>query len=225
MGRGSPVTVCGGAIPEEYWVGSGWEGVYRDNSGVACAHRGPLVVGSVWKKLSVRLEVRDTAVVGAVVKSRIVVGAKRFGVSLAIAACSRGVRRAPAPAKADAPMRKPLAGGILCFSCVKAGHLLRDYRSGVGLGPSGCPPFRCWGCGMVGHWITFCPERSLPMMSATGVPVSVAGAGTVSGGVKRGGSHLAESGLCGKPYMRGSVLVYLGGGLGRLAAAPQGARA
>ena len=58
-----------GGIPEENWAASGWEGVRRDNPSVAWGHRGPLVVGRAWKNnvLTVKLEVRDTAAVSAVV--------------------------------------------------------------------------------------------------------------------------------------------------------------
>ena len=44
-----------GGIPEEIWAASGWEGVRRDNPAVAWGHQGPLVVGRVWKKLSIKL--------------------------------------------------------------------------------------------------------------------------------------------------------------------------
>ena len=65
-----------GGIPKVNWTASGWVGVRRDNPTVAWGHRGPLVVGRVWKNnvLTVKLEVRDAAAVGAVVKSGVVVG-------------------------------------------------------------------------------------------------------------------------------------------------------
>ena len=66
-------------IPEKNWAASGWEGVRRDSTGVAWGHRGPLVVSRVWGRLSVKLKVQDAAAVGSVVKSGIIVGARKFG--------------------------------------------------------------------------------------------------------------------------------------------------
>ena len=63
------------------------------------------------------------------------------------------------------------------------------------------------------------------MMSAAGVPAPAADSGTVGGGLKRGGGHLIDLRFRGRPFVGGSVLEYLGGGAGRIAAAPQGAHA
>ena len=216
-----------GGIPEENWAAGGWEGVRRDNPGVAWGHRGPLVVGRAWKNnvLTVKMEVLNAAAVGAAVKSGVVVGARKFGAQLAIAAGGRGVLRGPAPAKGGAPVGKLSAGGVRCFGCGGAGHLRRDCRAGGGPAPGARPPFRCWGCGGVGHGVSLCPGRALPMVNAEGVPAPVAGAGAAGGGVKRGGEPLAGSGFRGRSFAGGSVLGYLGGGVRRVAAAPQGARA
>ena len=124
-----------GGIPEENWAASGWEGVRRDNPAVACGRRGPLVVGRAWKNLTVKLEVLNVAAVGAVVESGVVVGARRFGAQLAIAAGGRGVPRGPAPAKGGTPVGNPMAGGVVCYGCGKSGHLRRDCRAGGGPGP------------------------------------------------------------------------------------------
>ena len=192
---------------------------------MAWGHRGPLLVSRVWSKLAVRLEVRDAVAVGMVVKSGVVVGARKFGAQLAIAAGGRGVRRGPAPAKGSAPVRKLVAGGMVCFDCGKPGHLRRDCHDGGGSRPVGRPPYRCWGCGAVGHWISFYPGRSLPVSDAMGVLAPVVGSGAGAGGVKRNGGPLAGSGFRGRAFGRGSVLGYLGGGAGRVAATPQGVRA
>ena len=214
-----------GGIPEENWAASGWEGVRRDNPGVEWGHRGPLVVGRAWKNVTVKLEVLNAAAVGAAVKSGVVVGARKFGAQLAIAAGGRGVQRGPAPAKGGAPVGRLSAGGMSCFGCRKAGHLRRDCRAGGKPAPGARPPFRCWGCGGVGHGVALCPGRALPVVNADGVPAPVTGAGVAGGGVKRGGGQLAGSGFRGRPFGGGSVANYLGGGFRRVAAAPQGARA
>ena len=214
-----------GGIPEENWAASGWEGVRRNNPMVEWGHRGPLVVFRAWKTVSVKMEVRNAAAVGAVVKSGVVVGARKFGAQLAIAAGGRGVPRGPTPAKGGAPDGRSADSSVKCFGCRKTGHLRRDCRAGGGSGSAGRPPFRCWGCGGVGHAISFCPGRALPVTSAAGVPAPVAGPGAAGGGVKRGGEHLAGSGFRGRLFGGGSVLGYLGGGARRVAAAPQGARA
>ena len=52
---------------------------------------GPLVVSKVWSKLVVKMEVRNAAAVGVVVKSGVVVGARKFGAQLAFSAIGRGV--------------------------------------------------------------------------------------------------------------------------------------
>ena len=214
-----------GGIPEENWAASGWEGVRKDNPGVEWGHRGPLVVSRVWKKVSVKLGVLNAAAVGAVVKSGVVVGARKCAAQLAIAAGGRGVPRGPNPAKGGAPVGRSAAGGMVCYGCGKTSHLRRDCRMSGGPRPGVRPPLRCCGCGVVGHRIALCPGRSLPVTSAAGVPIPAVGAGTGSGGVKRGGGPLAGSRFQGRPFGGGSVLGYLGGGAGRLAAAPQGARA
>ena len=211
-----------GGIPEIYWAASGWEGIRRDNPDVAWGHRGPCVVNRVWGNLAVKLEVLSMAAVCAVVKSGIVVGAKRCGAQLAIIAVGRGVPRGPAPAKGGTPVGGSAVGGVKCYGYRKAGHLRRDCRAGGGSGPVGRPPFRCWRYGGVGHGISFCPRRALPVTNAVGVPVPVAGAGAATEGAKRGGGHLAGSGFRSKPFVGGSVLGYLGGGAGWVAAAPQG---
>ena len=103
-------------VPEGNWATSGWEGVRRDNPSVAWGQQGLLVVSKVWQKLAVRLEVLNVVAVVAVVKSAVVVGARRFGAQLAIAAGSRGVPRGPAPAKGA-----PLLGSLgLVVWCVMA---------------------------------------------------------------------------------------------------------
>ena len=214
-----------GGIPEENWAASGWDGVRRDNPGVAWGHHSPLVVSRVWSRLAVKLEVLNAEAVGMVVRSGVIVGARRFGAQLAIPAGGRGVQRGPAPTKGGAPAGKSAAGGSVCYGCGKTGHMRRDCRAGGGSGAGGRPPFRCWGCGGVGHRISVCPGRSLPVVSAAGVPAPVVGSGVASGGVKRGGGPLAESGVRVKPFDGGSVLRYLGGGSARVAAAPLGARA
>ena len=122
-------------------------------------------------------------------------------------------------------MGKPVAGGIVCYSCEKAGHLRRDCCAGAGLGAGNRPPFRCCGCGGVGYGISFCPERALPSVNVAGIPFSAAGSGNACWGVKRGGGHLAGSGFRGRSLGGGSVLGYLGGGAGRVAVTPQSARA
>ena len=96
-----------GGIPEEIWAESGWEGVCWDNPTVAWGHWGLLVVTRVWKKFSVKLEVRDPAVVSAVVKSDVVVGARKFRAQLAIAVGGRSMQRGSAPTKGGAPNRGP----------------------------------------------------------------------------------------------------------------------
>ena len=214
-----------GGIPKGNWAVSGWEGVRRDNPDVAWGHRGPLVVSRVWGKLSVKLEVRDAAAVSSVVKSGVVVGARKFGAQLAIAARGRGVPRVPAPAKEGAPVGGPAAGGVKCYSCGRAGHLWRDCHAGSGSGPIRRLPFCCWGCGGVGHGISVCPGRALLVTNAVGVPAPVAGPGAAGGGVKQGVELLVESGFCSRPFGGGSVLGYLGGGAGQVAAASQGALA
>ena len=175
-----------GGIPEINWAASGWEGVQRDNPGVAWGHRGPCVFSKVWGNLAMKLEGLSAAAVCAVVKSGVVVGVKRYGAQLAIAAGSRGVPRGPAPAKGGAPVRGSAVGGVKCYGCGKVRHLRRDCRDGGGSGPIGCPPFRCWGCGGVGHGISYSPGRALPVMNAAGVPVPAAGARAAAGGAKRG---------------------------------------
>ena len=186
---------------------------------MAWGRRGPLVVGRAWKTLTVKLEVHDAVAVGVVAKSGVVVRSRKFSAQLAVAAGSRGVLRGPAPAKRSTPAGGSAAGGVKCYGCGKAGHLRRDYRTGGGSGPVGCPPFRCWGCGGVRHGISFCPGRALPVTSAAGVPAPVAGPGNVGRGVKRGGGPLAGAGFRGRQFGGGSVLGYLGGGAGRVAAA------
>ena len=62
------------------------------------------------------------------------------------------------------------------------------------------------------------------MVSASGAPVPVVGLGASCGGVKRGGGNLPDSGFCGRSFGGGSVLVYLGGNAGQVAAAPKGVR-
>ena len=158
------------------------------------------------------------------VRSGLLVGARKFGAQLAIAAGGRGVPRGPVPAKGGAPVERSAAGGVRCFGCGKAGHLRRDYRDGGGPGLTGRPLIRCWGCGGVGHGISFCPGRALPVTSAAGVPAPVSGPVAAGGGVKQGGGHLAGSGFRDRTFGGESVLGYLGGGAGRVAAAPKGAR-
>ena len=209
-----------GGIPECNWATSGWEGVRRDNPGVAWGHRGPMVVSRGWGNLAVKLAVSSAVVVCAVVKSGVVVGAKKCSAQLAITTGGRGVPRGKAPAKGGAPIGASGADCVRCHGCGKAGHLRRDCRAGGGPGLLGRPPFRCWGCGGVGHGISFCPGRALPVTNAAGVPAPVAGPGAAVGGAKRGGGSLAGSGFRGRPFGGGSVLGYLGGGAGRVAAAP-----
>ena len=60
------------------------------------------------------MEVRDAAAVSSVVKSGIVVGVRKFGTQLAIAAGGRGVPRGPVPAKGGAPVGGSAAGGVKC---------------------------------------------------------------------------------------------------------------
>ena len=213
-----------GGIPEENWAANSWEGVRRDNPSVAWGRQGPLVVGRAWKNLTVKLEVRDAVAVGAVVRSGVVVGARKFGTQLAITAGSRGVLRGPAPATGSAPTRELAAGSMKWFGCGKTGHLRRDCRTGGGSGPVG-RPFRYWGCGGVGHGISICSGSTLSVTNAVGVPTPMAGPGATSRGVKRGRGPLAGAGFRGKQFGSGSVLGYLGGGTGRVATAPQGARA
>ena len=158
------------------------------------------------------------------VQSGVIVGARKFGAQLALAASGRGVQRGPAPIRGGAPVGGSAASGVVCYSCWKAGYLQRDCRAGGGSGPGGHSPFRCWGCGGVGHGGSFCTGRSLPVTSAAGVPAPAVHLGTVGGGVKRGGGHLEGSGSWGRAFGGGSVLGYLRGGARRVAAAPQGAR-
>ena len=216
-----------GGIPEENWAACGWEGVRRDNPGVAWGHRSPLVVGRAWKNnvLTVKMEVLNAAAVGAAVKAGVVVGARKFGAQLAIAAGGRGVSRVPAPARDGKPVGGLAGGGVRCFGCGMIGHLRRDCRAGGGSIPGVRPPSRCWGCGGVGHGVAFCPGKALPVVDVGGVPAPVPGPVTAGGGVKRGGGQLAGSGFRGRPFGGGSVANYLGGGHIRVAAAPQGARA
>ena len=192
---------------------------------MACGHRGPLVVSRVWSKLSVKLEVHDTMAVGAVVRSSVIVGARKFGAQLAIAAGGRGVQRGPTPAKRSAPVGRSAAGGVVCYGYGKMGHVRRDCRAGGRAGAGSHPPFRCWGCGGLGHGILFCPERALPVTNLAGVPAPAAGSDTGVGGVKRGGEPLAGTGFHCRTFGGGSILGYLEGGACRVAAAPQGARA
>ena len=172
-----------------------------------------------------KLEVQDAATVGEVVRTGVVVGARKFGAQLVIAAGGRGVQRGPAPAKRGAPVRKPSSGGVRCYGCGKLGHLRRDCREGGGVATGGRPPFRCWGYGRVGHGISLYPGRSLPVSSAAGVPVPAANSGLVGGGVKRGGGPLAGQGVRVRPLGGGNTLNYLRGGAHRVAAVPQGVRA
>ena len=185
-----------------------------------CSHRGPLVVSWLWKKITVELEVLDAAAVGAVVKSGVMVGAKRFGAQLTIVAGGRGVPRGSAAPVGGSPGRVTVSGGVLYYGCGLAGHLRKDCRVGHGAGPGDRPPFRCWGCGAVQHGILFCLGRSLPVADVAGVPAPAAGSGAASGGIKRGGGHLAGSGFRSRTFSGGSVLGYLGGGAGRVAVAP-----
>ena len=191
---------------------------------VAWGHRGPLVVGRAWKNFSVKLEVQDAAAVGPVVKSVVVVGARNFGVQLAITAGGRGVQRDPAPTKGDASVGKSAAIGVVCYGCGKMGHLRRDCYASGGSGPSAHPPLRCWGCGAVGHRISFCPGRTLPVVNASGVTAPTAGSKATGRGDKRGGGPLTDPRPRGRPFGGGSVLGYLSGGARRVAAAHQGAR-
>ena len=214
-----------GGIAEENWAASGWGGVRRYNTGVAWGHRDPLVVGRVWGKLLVKMEVRDAAAVSSVVKSGIVVGATKFVPQLAIAAEGRDVPRGPVLTKEGALDGGAAASGVIYYGCGEAGHLRRDCRARGGSSPVGRPPFRCCGCGGIGHGISFCTGRALPVTNVTGVPAPVTGPWPGSGGVKRGGGQLAGSGFCGRQFGSGSVLGYLGGGASRVTAAPQGARA
>ena len=46
---------------------------------MAWGHRGPLVVSRVWEKLAVKLEVLNAEAVGMVVRSVVVVRARKFG--------------------------------------------------------------------------------------------------------------------------------------------------
>ena len=141
-----PRYVVVGGIPEENWAASGWEGVRRDNLDVAWDHRGPFVVGRVWGKLAVKLEMKDAAAVGAVVKSGVMVVARKFSAQLAIAAGGRGVQRGPAPVKGNAPTGGSAIGlasvRVVCYGCGKHGHLQRECCAGGGSGPAGRPPFR-----------------------------------------------------------------------------------
>ena len=105
------------------------------------------MVNRAWKTLVVKLEVLNAAAVGVLVKSGVVVGARKFGAQLAIAVGGRGVQRGPAPTKGGAPVAKPVASGVVCYSCGKVGHLRKDCHAGGGAGVGGRPPFRCWGCG------------------------------------------------------------------------------
>ena len=142
-----------GGIPEENWAASGWDRVRRDNPAVEWRHRGPLVVGRVWKSLTVKLEVGNAVAVGAVVKSGVMVGARRCGAQLANAAGGRGVQRGPAPAKGGAPARKATAGGVVCYGFGKAGHLRRDCRAGSVAGVGGHPRSNAGG---VARWVIGC---------------------------------------------------------------------
>ena len=142
-------------------------------------------------KLSVKLEVQDAAAVSKVVRSGVVVEARRFSAQLVIAAGGGGVQRGPAPVKGSAPAGRTAAGDVVCYGCGKMGHLWRDCQAGGGSGPGSRPLFRCWGYGEVGHRISLCPCRSLPVTSAVGVPAPAATSGIVGSGVKHGGGHLA----------------------------------
>ena len=92
--------------------------------------------------MTVKLEVRNAAAVGAVVKSGVIVGARKFGAQLAIAASGRGVQRGPGSAKGSAPAVRSVADGVTCYGCGRAGHLRRDYCAGGGITAGGHPPFR-----------------------------------------------------------------------------------
>ena len=142
-----------GGVPEENWAASGWEGIRQDNLDVAWGRRGPLVVSRVWSNLMVKLEVLNAAAVGTVVKSGLVVGARKFGAQLAFAAGGRGVQRGLAPARGRAPAGGSASSGVVYYGCGKTGHLRRDCRAGSRAGVGGRPPFRCWGCGEVGHGV------------------------------------------------------------------------
>ena len=84
------------------------------------------MISRVWKKLLVKLEVRDTAAVGVMVRSDVVVGARKFGTQLAFATGGRGVQKGPTASVRGAPVEKPVAGGIGCYGCRKVGHVQRD---------------------------------------------------------------------------------------------------
>ena len=49
-------------------------------------------------------------------------------------------RGAPLPRRGR-HVRGSAAGSVVCYGCVKAGHLQRDCRTGGGADPRGCPPF------------------------------------------------------------------------------------
>ena len=166
------------------------------------------------------MEVRSAEAVCTVVKSGVVVGAKRCGVQLAIAAGGRGVPSGPAPTKGGTPIGRSAVDGVRCYGCGKAGHLWKDCRAGGGSGPVGRPPFRCWGCGGVGHGISICSGRTLPVTSAAGVLAPVPGPEATGRGIKRGGGHLSDACFRGRQFRGGCVLGYLGGGARRVAAAP-----
>ena len=76
------------------------------------------------------LEVHNAAAVGPVVnsgvKSGVVVGARRFGVQLALAAGGRVVQRDTTASPRTAHMVRPAAGGFVCYGYGGKGHLRRD---------------------------------------------------------------------------------------------------
>ena len=119
----------------------GWDGVRWDNPVIAWGHQVPLVVGQVWKKVTVKLEVRDAATVGSVVKAGVVVGDRQFGTQLAVSACGRGVQEGSGSQREGAPVNKPAAVVVVCYGCGGAGHLRRDCRAGWVSNSGGRPPF------------------------------------------------------------------------------------
>ena len=114
-------------IQEENWATSRLEGVCRYNSDVAWGHWCPLMVSKVWKKLAVKVEVRDAAAEIAVVKSGVVVGMRRFGAQLAIVTGGRGVLRGGAAPKGRAQIGKPVERqvtvGVVWYGCGRIGYL------------------------------------------------------------------------------------------------------